>query len=685
VRRERSVVVRLLLLALGIVTPWLVLIGVLGKLYGDAQRHVIEAERVDVTRNAVEIIDCKVTETITLLRALATSPHLQDGNLPSFHSHAVEAAKLIDETIVLLDPSGQQLVSTSTPFGAELPRRSDMRPIAGVFAGSTVEVSDIVTGTLAQASIILISVPVRRDGAVAYALSSSLSPAALSGVLAEAGMKPEWIAAIVDRQGVFVARSRNAEAFIGQPARPELIAAATGPAREGTFSNVTYDAIHAINSFIRTRLTGWTVVVGVPEEMLSAPLHRTLWRLFGLGVALALVSAMLALWASHQIARPARALADAALSFVHVGHRPWIHDRISEFNYVGRALDQAAEVMRERDQARAGLQRTNALMETILASTPDLIYAKDRDSRLILSNAATQAAIGRSWDELRGRNEAEWHRDPREAAALLANDRRVIESGETIQVEEVFTSSAGPRTYLTTKAPLRDATGTVVGLVGVSTDITERKAREEHVQFIMRELSHRSKNLLAVVQAIAQQTGRRSRSTGEFVKAFEGRLGALASLHDLLIRQEWSGAPIHDLVAAQLLPFPSDPTHLDVAGPLLLLTPQAAQAISLALHELATNASKYGAWSNPAGKVTVRWTIENAGDQPRFVMTWEESGGPPVTSPQRQGFGSIVLERMTAHAFQDSAITLDFPPEGVRWRMDVAADAALASGRRLAK
>ena len=206
-------------------------------------------------------------------------------------------------------------------------------------------------------------------------------------------------------------------------------------------------------------------------------------------------------------------------------------------------------------------------------------------------------------------------------------------------------------------------------------DITERKRNEEHIRFIMDELSHRSRNLLMVVLAIASQTVQRATSFGEFQKEFESRLMAIARSHDLLVEKGWSGASIEALIFAQLKPFMDEPVaRLDVAGPLIMLTPEAAQNIGLALHELPTNATKYGALSLPEGRIVIRWDVDDRQIPEKFRkfrLSWQEQGGPPVKPRTHQGFGHRVLSRI-AHGQSDTGVRLMFAPEGFAWSFECA-------------
>ena len=162
-------------------------------------------------------------------------------------------------------------------------------------------------------------------------------------------------------------------------------------------------------------------------------------------------------------------------------------------------------------------------------------------------------------------------------------------------------------------APMYDDNHNLVGISAIISDIGERRARERHIEFLMREVSHRSKNLLAVVQAIAGQTARHSPSVEEFQARFSQRVAAMARSQDLLVSSNWAGATIADLVRLQLAPFTEEmSSRIEVSGPRLELKPDAVHSITLALHELATNAAKYGALSVPDGRVAVDWGLSGA-------------------------------------------------------------------------
>lgn len=192
-----------------------------------------------------------------------------------------------------------------------------------------------------------------------------------------------------------------------------------------------------------------------------------------------------------------------------------------------------------------------------------------------------------------------------------------------------------------------------------------REQAEQQILLLMREVNHRSKNMLAVVQAIARQMP--STEPKQFVRQFSDRIVGLAASQDLLIESNWQGVRVADLVRSQLALFRElIGTRIDISGPPVRLQPPAAQAIGMALHELATNASKYGALSGDNGKVDVSWNVEQAGEEREFVLAWREEGGPPVTPPARRGFGHTIMVAMVEKSL-DAKVTVEYPQSGLVW------------------
>jgi two-component sensor histidine kinase len=205
------------------------------------------------------------------------------------------------------------------------------------------------------------------------------------------------------------------------------------------------------------------------------------------------------------------------------------------------------------------------------------------------------------------------------------------------------------------------------------------KQENAHLRAITDELSHRIKNLVAIIQSIARQTMHQTSTKEDFETRFSGRLGAFGRSLDLLIANDWHGARIDELVRSELTPFGVlHGVQISVKGPPLALNPNAARNIGLALHELATNASKYGALSVPEGKVAVHWELASGGGRPRFRMTWRESGGPMVTEPTRRGFGRQVIEQITTQALAGK-VRHEFLPGGVRWTLDIPAASVVST------
>ena len=208
-------------------------------------------------------------------------------------------------------------------------------------------------------------------------------------------------------------------------------------------------------------------------------------------------------------------------------------------------------------------------------------------------------------------------------------------------------------------------------------DVTERKTFEQRQRLLLGELSHRIKNTLAVVQAIAHQTQRHSESPEDFIARFDGRLQALSSAHALLVGSNWTGADLGAIARSQLDAYTSDnPDRLRIEGEPVTLPADLATPFGLVLHELATNAAKYGSLSRPGGRVTLRWSLATRNNQPALAVVWSESGGPPVQPPKTSGLGGVLIENGLPHAI----VRREFRPDGLVCTMEIPVPEAVDSG-----
>jgi len=220
---------------------------------------------------------------------------------------------------------------------------------------------------------------------------------------------------------------------------------------------------------------------------------------------------------------------------------------------------------------------------------------------------------------------------------------------------------------------IEELDGEPARMIGVNYDVTDRIQALEQNHLLMQEVNHRFKNVLSLTQAIARQT--MLTRPDDFLDRFTARVQALAAAQDMLVHNRWSGVHLGALVRSQLAHMEDlIDRRIRLSGPRLKIKADAAQALGMAVHELATNAGKHGALSNDAGKVDISWRLQtNASNEQEFVVSWIERDGPPVKKPESLGFGSIVIDRMTSTTF-GGVVEVDYAPEGLTWHLRCPAD-----------
>src|SRR5262249_27176694 len=482
-------------------------------------------------------------------------------------------------------------------------------------------------------------VPVQIDGENRYALVRPADQRALASLVAAHRQQPGLHVAISDAARRIIVRYEQEDA----PMATQWHCPGTGGVSDMTGS----DGGPSLGGYACSDVTGWQTIVWEPKALLEAPV-LALWRTL---VSFALLAFMLvvglALWLGRLIAGSVGHAARAATALGEGSPLPPSGTPVAEVNTLMAELRGAAA---RRQATEQDLQASKNRLQLAFDATQLGWWQYDPLRRIVSVDTRTKeifdlTADETSIEEVMERvhpDDAEGFWANREAALdpvnpkPYAHEYRVRRRDGTVRWVEghglAYFAGAGPERR-------------AVSLGGTAQDITERKEREEKEHLLIREINHRAKKKLSVVESIAHQTA--TRKPDDFVECFCERIQALSANQDLLVRNEWKGVEIADLVRAQLAHFADlVGSRIAVLGPKLRLNAASAQAIGLALHELAANAGKYGALSADAGHVDICWGT----DRDTLTMSWTEREGPPVPAPKRRGFGTIVMKAMAARS-----------------------------------
>lgn len=336
------------------------------------------------------------------------------------------------------------------------------------------------------------------------------------------------------------------------------------------------------------------------------------------------------------------------------GHLVNLSVAISPIRDFRGVLVGASKVARDvTEQKRA--QVVSARLAAIVDSSDDAIISKDLDGTIISWNGSAERIFGYSAEEMIGQSikrliPSELQQEEDGILDKLRRGERV-DHFDTVRV----TKNGSPIDVSLTISPIRDVGGCIIGASKIARDISERKQNEMLQRLLFDELNHRVKNTLATIQSIANQSMRTASSPREFAESFNGRLQALAVSHDLLVQQRMSGASIVDLIQRQVTLGTDHGSHIDIDGPSVMLDPRSTAQLGLVLHELATNARKYGALSVPTGRLSVEWRVE-VGTEPELRIQWRESGVPWLQPPEKAGFGMQIIEHSLQSARGEAKI-----------------------------
>ncbi|WEK47448.1 MAG: PAS domain S-box protein [Candidatus Andeanibacterium colombiense] len=314
--------------------------------------------------------------------------------------------------------------------------------------------------------------------------------------------------------------------------------------------------------------------------------------------------------------------------------------------------------------AQRRIEESERLFRALADNIPQIAWVAEPDGRVSWANCRLEEYTGLTAAEIDDGRRAEIHH-PEHMIRVLARYHHSMETGE--EWEEIFPLKGRDgqyRWFLARAHPVHGSDGRITHWVGTHTDIHDQREQTDKVRLMLNEINHRTKNLIATVQALARRTA--TSSDQDFVERFEARMMGLATNQDLLVRGEWREVDLEELIRRQLGFLGDDHRQFEISGPSAALTAPAAEAIGMAAHELATNSLKYGALSVGRGKVAIGWEIdlETAG----LHLWWRERGGPAVSPPARKGFGTTLIAELPRAKLQ-AEVTLEFDPAGLRWSL----------------
>ena len=518
---------RLVILVLATVLPLVGLASLAMIRTVDDERARIQRDVRERVEGLLANVDRWISSIQAELQVLAVSPSLQERDFVAFDRQMREALKIQGTSIVLHDTKAQQLLSTNRPFGEPLPRATNREMLDRVVAMGKPQISDLIIGAVLRRPILTVGVPVFRDGQVAYVLAMGLGPELLLPLLQEQSLVADWTAAIFDRQGLTLARNRDHDRFLGQPAAPVLKKRMAG-AVESWFPNVTRDGVEVYSTFRRSPITGWTVAIGLPREFVDAPLRRTQWLAFGGGGAAFAVSLALAWWMARVIRRPVESLTAAARA---LGSEEPVGPPVGgvrELDQIRDALCAAAVTLEQRTRARAqaeaALRASEHRFRMLAESLPQLVWTCLPDGRVDY--------LSRQWLDYTGMSEAdpldsrqlEQIIHPDDLAATTAGWAAAAEGRAPYDLEHrIRAADGGYRWFKTRGTPVTDSVGQTIKWFGTCTDIQDiveardtLKRSREQLELMVKE---RTRELAAANARLRTEIGARELAQTALVQA----------------------------------------------------------------------------------------------------------------------------------------------------------------------
>ena len=678
-------------------------------------RDRIGSSLIAASQAVMVAVDNELDEPLAFVSGLSSSSSFARGDFSNFQDRARDTLSAGGYLVIIKSADGgQEYVNTSKP-----PAGSTATGPSAVGLLRLGKAENSHLGRIEDRWMELIDVPLEDEsGRRLYTMVIGVPNHLFQDMLAEQHFPRSWSPVILDPDWMIVARGISPEKFVGQKAAGEELRNAPS---DRTHEVRVLEGEPAMSAHSHSSRYGWTTAIAISDaDLFNQAIGPGLLAALGGLVAVGLVIAIAALFSTY-LARAIRSLAQMVRGFPEATLEPRPAFRLREVSLVARRMREAAVAVLDSrkvvDTELNNMRRLNQLSSLLVGErngfedclaeiTKAAVAISEADkgnlqlfddtsgSLTIVAQQGFKEDFLKFFDSVRKNDAA--------CGAAMGTAKQIIV--DDVLTDEIFVGQpaqkvlvdAGVRAVVST--PLMSSKERPLGVLSThfarprhpterqlrltnilarqAADYLERKQAERTHQTILLELQHRSNNLLAVIQSIAQRSLGGYHSLAEAKEAFEARLHALARANRALVRSNWGGVDLDQLVRTELEAFSKRAT---IAGPSIVLPPQIAQNFTLVLHELATNSAKHGALSSIAGKITVSWTIERGRSGFVLKFKWEESEGPPVAAPVRHGFGTQLLKAVF------SETRLEYPVEGLRCEIDVPLTSPVPSQAALAE
>lgn len=657
--RPRTLQTQLIVFALLIALPIGAFSGYLLWRFVQQERTEFENQLVQRAKTLANDVDRQIEAVQVTLRTVATFRSLRDRNWAEFHEQALSALAGAEMWLLLVEPNGRQTLNTLAPFGTALPDAADKETLKRVVETRQMVVGNLFVGAVSRRPALNIAIPLIDGDTVSHILMLAFTPDPIDRIMKEQVFPKGWIGGLSDANTIVIGRSEDHEKFLNTPLPSPLVA---NRLRTGVFDAHNLDGVAVLRAVIQLKNADWVAAATVEQSVASSAARQALGAMIVIGVILLFVAVSSAIYLGRILTKEIVKLTHAGeqlISDQFVVHKPGI---VSEINDVAAALTAAAT------ERQAALLST-ARLASIATAALEALIGIDRNGRIATWNRAAALLFGYRDEEVIGqpatmlipvaqRNSHSVMLDEVLSGRTIAHfdSDRLHKDGRNIPVSMSM-------------APIFDLQGRVTGLVEAAHDISDRREWDRRQSLMSRELMHRVKNSLAVLQAIVRSTLRTTPDPRVFAEVFTGRLASMAAAQDIVTDGEWKGADLERLARHQLaVHCLGDIPRIRMSGPPVQLPPDAAVPVGLALHELGTNAAKYGSLSVPDGTVDFSWSSGvDSKKRPTLHMEWRETGGPTVSPPQTQGFGGVLIDRGIGGA----VVKRDFEPTGLVCVIDV--------------